>query len=134
MTSDVFLFKISDAWQSSVPWYYRLLLFIPLLVGAVYFSHKAHKIIFQEEREKLTVINTDVFARIRHPLYFSSIITYLAFVILSLSSIAFVIFIFVSMFYYYLCRYEEKILIEKLGNDYKNYMKNVPMLIPKIRI
>jgi len=125
----LFLIKISDSWQSSFPWYFRLVLFIPLFFAAGYFAQKAHKIIFQEERKELIVIKTDVFARIRHPMYFGSIVTYLAFVILSLSVIILVNFCFC----YYLCRYEEKILIEKLRNEYKNYMKNVPMLIPKIR-
>ena len=130
---DLFLIKISDSWQSSFPWYFRLVLIIPLFFAAGYFAQKAHKIIFQEERKELIVIKTDVFARIRHPMYFGSIVTYLAFVILSLSVIILVIFVFVIIFYYYLCRYEENILIEKLRNEYKNYMKNVPMLIPKIR-
>ncbi len=29
--------------------------------------------------------------------------------------------------------YEEQLLLERLGDEYKQYMKNVPMLIPKIR-
>ena len=133
MTSDLFLLKVSDSWQNALPWYFRLVLFIPLLFAAGYFAQKAHKIVFHEERKELIVIKTDVFARIRHPMYFGSILTYLGFVILSLSVIALVIFVAAVIFYYYLCRYEENLLIEKLGDDYKNYMKNVPMLIPRIR-
>ena len=133
MTSDLFLLKVSDSWQDVFPLYFRLVVFIPLLFVAGYFAQKAHKIIFQEERKELVVIKTDVFARIRHPMYFGSILTYLGFVILSFSVIALVIFVFVVIFYYYLCRCEEQLLIEKLGDEYKNYMKNVPMLIPKIR-
>jgi protein-S-isoprenylcysteine O-methyltransferase Ste14 len=60
--------------------------------------------------------------------------TYFAFVVLTLSVIAVIIFIAVIVFYYYLCRYEEQLLIDKLGNEYKNYMKKVPMLFPKIFI
>jgi protein-S-isoprenylcysteine O-methyltransferase Ste14 len=100
---------------------------------AAYFTQHAHKKIFEEERKTLMVVNNDVFARVRHPMYFSSIITYLAFVILSLSLIALIIFIAATIFYYYLCRYEEQLLIEKLGDDYRKYMRTVPMLIPKLR-
>ena len=132
MVSDLFLLKISDSWQSSFAWYFRLVFFIPLLFVAAYFAQKAHKIIFQEERKGLMVIKTSVYARIRHPMYFGSIVTYLAFVILSLSVISLVIFVLVVIFHYCICRYEEKILIEKLGDEYKIYMKNVPMLFPKI--
>jgi len=133
MTSDLFLLKLSDSWQDAFLWYYRIVVFFPLLFVAGYFAQRAHKKVFHEERKELMVIKTDVFARIRHPMYFGSILTYLGFVILSLSVIALVIFIVVVIFYYYLCRYEEQILIEELGDEYRNYMKNVPMLIPRVR-
>ena len=133
MISDLFLLKISDSWQDTFPWYFRIVVFIPLFFIAGYFGQRSHKIVFQQERKKLMVIKTDVFARIRHPMYFGSILTYLCFVILSLSLISLVIFVIVVIFYYYLGRFEEKILLEKLGDEYKDYMKKVPMLIPSIR-
>jgi len=71
--------------------------------------------VFKEVRKEINVIKTDVFARIRHPMYFGSILTYVCFIILSLSIVALVIFIAIVIFYYYLCRYEENLLIEKLG-------------------
>ena len=107
---------------------------IPLLFIAGYFSQRAHKIVFQQERDELIVIKTDIFSMIRHPMYFGSILIYLGFVILSFSVIALIVFIILVIFYYYLCRYEEQILIEKLGGQYRNYMKKVPMLIPYIKL
>lgn len=133
MIIDVFFIKISNSWQDTVPWYFRIAVFIPLLVVAGYFAQRAHKLVFEEERKELMVIKTGVFARIRHPMYFGSVLTFLNFVILSLSFIALVIFVAIVIFYYYLCRYEEQLLLERLGNEYRKYMKNVPMLIPKIR-
>lgn len=133
MASDLFLFKVSDSWQDAFPWYFRIAVFLPLLFVAGYFAQRAHKKVFQEERKELMVIKTDVFAIIRHPMYLGSILTYLSFVVLSLSVIAMVIFFIIVMFYYYLCRYEEQLLIEKLGDEYENYMKKVPMLIPRVR-
>jgi len=133
MTSDLSLLKVSDSWQDVFPWYLRIIVFLPLLFIAGYFAQRAHQKVFKEERKELMVIKTDIFAIIRHPMYFGSILIYLGFVILSLSMIALVIFVVVVIFYYYLCRYEEKLLVEKLGDEYKNYMKKVPMLIPKIR-
>ncbi len=133
MTLDLFLLKISDSWQEVIPWYFRLIIFIVLIFVAGYFSQRAIKKVFHEERKELVIIKTDVYSIIRHPMYFGSILLYLAFIVLSASSIALVIFIVVVMFYYYLCRYEEQLLIEKLGDDYWNYMKKVPMLIPRFR-
>jgi len=134
MAMDIFVLKVSNAWQDVVPWYLRIVLFLPLFISAGYFAQRAHIIIFQEERKELMVIKTDVFARVRHPLYFGFLLIYFSFVILSLSFIALVIFSVGALFYYYLCRYEEQLLIDTLGDDYLAYMKGVPMLIPRIRI
>ena len=134
MISDLFLLKISDSWQNVFPWYFRIVVFIPLLFIAGYFAQRAHKIVFQQERDELIVIKTDVYAMIRHPMYFGSILTYLGFVILSFSVIALIVFVIVVIFYFFLCRYEEQILLEKLGDQYKNYMKKVSMFIPFIKL
>ena len=134
MISDLFLLKISDSWQNVFPWYFRIVVFIPLLFIAGYFAQRAHKIVFQQERDELIVIKTDVYAMIRHPMYFGSILTYLGFVILSFSVIALIVFVIVVIFYFFLCCYEEQILLEKLGDQYKNYMKKVSMFIPFIKL
>jgi protein-S-isoprenylcysteine O-methyltransferase Ste14 len=134
ITSDLFLLKVSDSWQNVFPWYLRLIVFIPLFFLSGYFAQRAHKKVFQEERKELVLIKTDVFAIIRHPMYLGSILIYLGFVVLSLSVIALVVFVCVVIFYYYLCRYEEQLLIEKLGSEYLEYMKKVPMLVPFTKI
>jgi len=130
---DLIFFKLSNSWQELLPWYYRLVVSLFLLFAAVYFGLKSHKIMFEEEREKLMVIDKDVYSRVRHPMYFSSILAYLSFVILSLSVVSILIFFVVIIFYYYLCYYEEQVLIDKLGNEYRSYMKKVPMLFPSFR-
>jgi len=133
LVADIFLFNFSESWQDVFPLYLRFVLFLVLFIIAGYFGQRSHRIVFKEERKKLMVIDKDVYSIIRHPMYFASILTYLGFVILSLSIISFIIFIVIFVFYYYLCKYEEKILLNKLGDDYKNYMKKVPMFIPIFR-
>jgi len=133
LIADLFIVKISNSWQEVIPWYFRVVVFLPLIAIAGYFAQRAHQKVFQEERKELMVIKTDVFAIVRHPMYFGSILTFLSFVVISFSVITLVIFVIIVLFYYYLCRYEELLLIEKLGDEYKNYMKNVPMLIPGVR-
>jgi len=133
LISDLLLFNFSNFIQNFFPWYFQIIIFLFLFFTAGYFSQRSHKIIFQEERKGLIIIKSDVYARIRHPMYFGFILIYLAFVILSLSIIAFIIFIIICIFYYYISRYEEQLLIEKIGDEYKDYMKKVPMFIPKLR-
>jgi len=134
MISDLFIFRISNQWQNAFPWYFRLIIFIPIFLLSGFFGQNAHKKIFKEQRDRLEVIDTGVFGMVRHPLYLGSILAYLSFVILTLSVVALSILIVVILFYYYLCRYEEDILIQKLGNDYKKYMIKVPMLLPGLKV
>jgi len=124
MVVDVFLVKLSS-WQDVVPWYFRVVIFVPLFLFGGYVTQQAHKKVFQEKREGLMVITTGVYAWLRHPMYFGSLIIYLSFIILSLSVIALVIFGVAVVFYYYLCWYEEQLLIAKLGDEYRKYMKKV---------
>ena len=133
LIADLFIVKISSSWQEVIPWYFRVVVFLPLIVIAVYFVQKAHQKVFEEERKELMVIKTDVFAMVRHPMYFGSILTFLSFVVISFSVISLLIFVIIVISYYYLCRFEEHLLLAKLEIEYKNYMKNVPMLIPRVR-
>jgi protein-S-isoprenylcysteine O-methyltransferase Ste14 len=91
------------------------------------------KTIFGEQREELVVIKSGVFSIVRHPIYLASILVYLGFIIISLSIIAFCIWVIIILFYYYISRYEESILVDKLGTQYEDYMKETPMFIPWFR-
>jgi protein-S-isoprenylcysteine O-methyltransferase Ste14 len=134
MIFDLFIFKISVSWQNIFPWYFRLFIFIPLFILSGYFAQNGMKKVFKEQRESLVVIDTGVFSIVHHPIYLGSILVYLSFVVLSLSIIALIIFITIIFFYYYLCRYEEELLIQNLGDNYKKYMDRVPMFFPGLKI
>ena len=128
---DIFIIQLAFSIQTFAPWYIRVPIFIILFLISGYFSRAGLKKVFQEERKTLQVIDSGVFSIIRHPIYFGSLLMYLSFVILTLSVIGFIIWCAIFVFYYYLCKYEEQLLIQKLGNKYKQYMKHVPMLLPK---
>ncbi len=133
MVSDLFILNISRSWQNVIPWYYRVIIFVPLFLISGYLVQNGLKKVFKEERKELKVIRSGVFGVVRHPIYLGSILTFLSFTILSLSVVALIIWFVIIVFYYYLCRYEEKLLIGKLGKKYRDYMKEIPMLIPRIR-
>jgi len=87
------------------------------------------KTMFDEKRNRLMVVRTSVFSLVRHPVYLGSMLLYLGFIILSMSLIAFAIWIIIILFYYYISRFEENLLINKLGGEYLKYMQDVPMFI-----
>ena len=92
---------------------------LPILIISGYLAQSGLKIVFREKRSKLMVIQTGVFSLVRHPIYLGSILLYLGFIILSMSVIAFGIWIMIIVFYVYIFRYEENILIDKLGEEYE---------------
>jgi protein-S-isoprenylcysteine O-methyltransferase Ste14 len=49
---------------------------------------------------------------------------------ISLSLAAMLVLVFGIVFLYYISRYEERLLLERFGDEYAQYMREVPMWIP----
>ena len=58
---------------------------------------------------------------------------YLGLFMMNMSLVAGVVWIGASVFLYYLSRYEERLLLERFGEDYQSYMSDVGMWIPRVR-
>lgn len=127
---DRFILHFSVFFTQTVSIYLRVLLSLPFFILSFILARSGLKTVFGEEREELVVIKTGVFSIVRHPIYLSAILLYLGFIIISLSIISFCIWIIIILFYYFISRYEEKLLIDKLGSQYEEYMNEVPMFIP----
>ena len=131
--ADSFFLKYSTFLTEYVSVYIRIPLAVIVLVISAYLARSGLGIVFGEKREKPEVIRMGVFSVVRHPIYLSAILFYVALLVASLSILAFVIWIVTVLFYITISRHEEKLLTERFGKDYENYMKEVPMLFPRIR-
>ena len=131
--ADSFFLKYSTFLTEYVSVYIRIPLAVIVLVISAYLARSGLGIVFGEKREKPEVIRKGVFSVVRHPIYLSAILFYVALLVASLSILAFVIWIVTVLFYITISRHEEKLLTERFGKDYENYMKEVPMLFPRIR-
>ncbi|MBN1265072.1 MAG: isoprenylcysteine carboxylmethyltransferase family protein [Anaerolineales bacterium] len=114
-----------------------LLIRIPLGIGilfiAGYLAKSGLGIVFGQVRETPRVIREGVFKLVRHPIYLGAILLYPGLLAFSLSVLAAIIWAVIIVFYYYISRYEEKLLLEKFGSDYEEYIKEVPMFIPRLK-
>ena len=128
---DKFILHTSILPPQSFPLYLRILISLPFFILSLILAISSHKTIFGKQRKELQVIKTGAFSIVRHPLYLSAILLYLGFIITTLSTIALSIWLIILMFYYHISRYEEKILIDKIGPKYRQYMNEVPMFIPR---
>jgi protein-S-isoprenylcysteine O-methyltransferase Ste14 len=111
----------------------RIPIGITLLALAGYLSGKGLHIVFGEKRQKPSVIQKGVFGVVRHPIYLAEILLYLGLLVLNMSLAALGVWIAAIIFLHYVSRYEEKLLIERFGEEYKQYMRRVPMWLPGIR-
>ncbi len=106
--------------------------FVVLCVSA-YCAWSGLRIVFGEVREKPSVIRKGVFGVVRHPIYLSEVLLYLGLFMLTMSLTAGVVWIGASGFLYYLSRHEERLLLERFGEEYESYMRDVGMWIPRVR-
>jgi protein-S-isoprenylcysteine O-methyltransferase Ste14 len=130
---DSFILKFSvPPYGKYIPFYIRIIVAIVVLVIAWIIARKGLKIIFGEVREKPTLMKDGIFSRVRHPVYLGAILLYLGFIISTLSVASFIVWIGIIIFYFFISKYEEKVLIREFGDDYRQYMKEVPMLCPRL--
>lgn len=130
--SDAFFFKYTTFLNQYVPNGFRTPCGIILLVLSGYLAKTGLSIVFGEEREKPGVIRKGVFGVIRHPVYLSEILLYLGFLMLSISLAATVMWIIAIVFLHCISRHEEKLLLARFGKEYEQYMREVPMWIPRL--
>ena len=74
------------------------------------------------------VVDTGIYAVVRHPLYLGWLLMYVALILLSQHWLTVIIGIPGMICVYLISRQEDQHLIEKFGDDYKDYMQKVPRM------
>ena len=127
---DSFLFQYTTFLAESVPWYIRLTAGILILVFAFSLARSGLRIVFGEERNTPGVITKGVFSIVRHPVYLGAILLYFGMIIFTFSLASAALWLIIIIFYIFISRYEEKLLVNMFGNEYRDYLLTVPMLLP----
>jgi protein-S-isoprenylcysteine O-methyltransferase Ste14 len=130
---DSFFFKYTTFLNDYIPLVVQITLGVICLALALYMARTGMTIVFNEVRETPGVMRKGVFGVVRHPIYYSEILLYLGLLLLRTSLAAAVIWIIAIGFLHFISRYEEKLLVERFGDDYRQYMKDVPMYFPRLR-
>jgi len=115
-----------------IPLGFRIPASVILLALSGFLTANGVSIVFGEIRQTPAVIRTGVFARVRHPIYLGEIIFCAGLLALSLSLAAFGVWIIMIGFLHFISRCEEKLLLARFGDEYRNYQREVGMWIPKI--
>ena len=129
---DVFFLQLSTAKNTFLPWILRTPLGLVLILYGYYLARTGLQIVFKNIREEPVVIREGVFGMVRHPIYLSELLVYLGLLLIRFSLMAFLIWIVAVGFIVFISRYEEKLLIQRFGRVYIDYMQEVPMLVPRL--
>jgi protein-S-isoprenylcysteine O-methyltransferase Ste14 len=138
--TDSFVFRYSTFVGTYVPLYVRLALGLAALVVAALLALSAHEAVFgKAPRSRRAgggargpgLITGGPFAFVRHPMYAGSWLfsAGLAAATLSLASAG--VSAVILLFYWWVARYEERILLEKFGEQYRRYQVRVGMFFPR---
>jgi protein-S-isoprenylcysteine O-methyltransferase Ste14 len=123
---DSFHFRFSTILAESIPLYVRLAVAVPIFLFSGYLARSGLKTVFQEVRETPRVIQDGVFSISRHPIYLSALLLYLGFFLTTLSLISMVLLGALFMFYNFIAAFEERLLEETFGQEYKDYKEETP--------
>jgi steroid 5-alpha reductase family enzyme len=77
------------------------------------------------------LVDTGPFAYIRNPLYVGNILLWVGFAITArLAWLAAIAFVLLAIEYHFIVRWEEQLLVQRLGDDYRDYVTRVPRWLP----
>jgi protein-S-isoprenylcysteine O-methyltransferase Ste14 len=128
---DSFILHFSTASIRVLPVWVRVLLGAGLATVSGVFAWSTTRTVFGEVREPPIVIRSGLYRYMRHPMYFSEVILYVGLLCFSFSFAALAVLIIAIVFFTFLCRHEETLLVQRFGDDYREYMNDVPMWIPR---
>jgi len=131
--ADTFFLNYTTFLNQYAPLGVRIPLGVVLFVLSGFLARTGLSIVFGEEREKPEVIRKSVFSVVRHPVYLSEILLYLGFLVVSMSLAAAAVWVLAIGFLHYISRYEERLLLARFGEEYEQYMREVPMWMLRLR-
>ena len=79
------------------------------------------------------IVTTGVYSLVRHPQYFGGLLAHMGVSFLLSAWYSLLVTPLMVVLVYLVSKKEEDELIREFGNEYKEYMKKVPMFIPRIR-
>jgi len=130
---DSFVLRWTTFLNGQVSLWIRLPLAAVLFGVAIWMVKSGMTAVFGREGHDDRVVQEGAFAYLRHPIYFGELLVYLGCLMLSLSLMGAVIALGAAGFLWWLCRYEEELLVERYGEAYRSYQREVPMWIPRPR-
>ncbi|MHA2075242.1 MAG: methyltransferase family protein [Candidatus Hodarchaeales archaeon] len=129
---DLLILQVTKEIGDSIPLVLRFSFFSFLFPIALVCIRSSHDNVLAPSVESKRLVVEGVYSYVRHPMYFGTLLIYLAFIILSFSLVS-VIPLVISLFLYnIIAKYEEKELEKIFGAEYLEYKRIVNRWFPII--
>jgi protein-S-isoprenylcysteine O-methyltransferase Ste14 len=83
-------------------------------------------------RDGHTLVKSGIYKQVRHPAYLGAIILFIGIPVMLSSVIGFLVMLLLIPILLHRIKLEEKMMIERFGEEYKDYMRSSKRLIPYI--
>ncbi|MCK5484620.1 MAG: isoprenylcysteine carboxylmethyltransferase family protein [Desulfobacterales bacterium] len=128
---DSFFLRKSTFLADSVPLYIRLVILVLSLITSAFLFMSGHVVVSHEHRPT-DVVSTGAFRYVRHPLYLGCLLFYLGLAVSTVSLFSLALLVLIFVFYNYIAGYEEKLLVQRLGERYASYKRSTGKWVPRI--
>jgi protein-S-isoprenylcysteine O-methyltransferase Ste14 len=129
--ADSFFLRLTTFLAASVPLAARLAVAMPVMAVALYLIQAGHVVIPRGARPR-GVLTTGAFRYVRHPLYLGSMLCYVSLTLATLSLLSAAVLMVIVLFYDHIAGYEEQMLRERYGDDYRRYHDRTGKWRPKL--
>ena len=129
---DYFFFKTSSLMSGKTPFLLHMSIGLALIAFGGWLALRGIQIVFRDLRPEPIMITDGMFSKVRHPIYLGVMIVYVGILSITLSLFGAIIFIFVMILYNWLAKHEEKLMLGIFGDAYQEYIRQVPMWLPKL--
>jgi protein-S-isoprenylcysteine O-methyltransferase Ste14 len=129
---DLLFLQITKQLGDSIPLVLRFSVFGFLIIISLTFIRSSHDNVLAPPVESQRLVVEGVYSYVRHPMYFGTLLIYLAFLVLSFSLISVIPLVFSLFLYNIIAKYEEKELEKIFGDKYLEYKRTVNRWFPII--
>jgi len=114
---------------------FHLIIFIPLFAMGSWLGIKGVNdmtLKAAETHRPEKIVTTRIYSRVRHPQYLGGLLAHVGISFLLSAWYSLLCTPLMTLLIYLISKKEEKELIKEFGKEYEDYMKRVPMLIPRL--
>ena len=129
--ADSFFLRTSTLLSAFIPLSIRLSILGFALITAAYLVRSGHVVVNHVNRPARVVL-TGAFRYVRHPLYLGSILFYFGLTVSTASLFSLAAMVMIFFFYNHIADFEEKVLNQKFGEEYRMYMTRTGKWLPMI--